>query len=86
MPEKSAAPNSASKILKVNTSSTVNGIASISVGTSETRATNHDCSRNSRHANGRRGIDINVSNDSAKNPPTARNGFDTVLEAVIPRP
>src|ERR1700756_1109657 len=53
VPEKSAAPNSTSSTLKVNTVSTVNGIDSINVGTSETLATNHVCRRYSRHANGR---------------------------------
>ena len=28
---------------------TVNGIATSNVGANDTRATNHDCSRNSRH-------------------------------------
>ena len=44
-------------MLKVNTGSTVNGTASISVGTIDTRATNQLCSRNSRQANGRRGME-----------------------------
>ena len=61
-------------MLKVNTVNTVNGIANINVGSSDTRATNHDCNKNSRHANGLRGISTKVSNAVAKNPPTARVG------------
>ncbi len=41
VPEKSAAPNSANKILKVNTSNTLNGMDSKTVGSSDTLATNH---------------------------------------------
>jgi hypothetical protein len=55
-------PNSTSKMLNVKTSSTVNGIASITVGSIDTRATNQDCSKNSRHAKGLRGMSTNVSN------------------------
>ena len=40
VPLKSAAPNSSNKMLKVNTTSTVYGTASIRVGSSDTRATN----------------------------------------------
>jgi hypothetical protein len=38
--EKSAAPNSTSSTLRVNTVNTVNGTDSVNVGTSDTRATN----------------------------------------------
>ena len=40
VPEKSDAPNSVSRTLKVNTSNTEYGIVSISAGKTETRATN----------------------------------------------
>ena len=69
------APNSTSNTLKVNTSSTVNGMDSISVGTMDTRATNQLCRMNSRQANGGLNIRTKVSNDMAKNPPTERMGF-----------
>ena len=45
----------------MNVSSTVNGIASINVGTIDTRATNQDCEMNSRHANGGLNITTKVS-------------------------
>ena len=48
-PLKSAAPSSRSRMLSVKLTRTVNGIATSSVGTSDTRATNQACSRNSRH-------------------------------------
>src|SRR5690349_23535989 len=75
VPEKSAAPNSTSSTLKVNTVSTVNGIDSINVGTSETLATNHVCRRYSRHANGRWNMHMNVSSAIAKKPPRPRRGL-----------
>ena len=59
----------------MKTTSTVNGIASISVGTIDTRATNQVCRMNSRHANGGLNIATKVSSDIAKNPPTERTGF-----------
>ena len=65
VPEKSAAPISTSRMLRVKTVSTVNGIASISVGTIDTRATNHVCRSISRHAKGRRGSAIRVSSTIA---------------------
>jgi hypothetical protein len=49
--------------------------ASISVGSRGTRATNHDCSRNSRQAKGLRTVNTAVSRDIAQNPPTARSGL-----------
>src|SRR5215208_3956257 len=75
VPEKSAAPNSSNSRLRVNTLSTVNGIASITVGSSDTRATNQPCSSSSRHANGGTNINRKVSRATAKNPPTARIGL-----------
>ena len=48
-PLKSAAPNSRSRMLSVNDTSTVNGIATNTVGASDTFTTNQHCSRNSRH-------------------------------------
>ena len=43
-------------MLNVKISSTVNGIASITVGSIDTRATHQACSKNSRHAKGLRGM------------------------------
>src|ERR1700722_485542 len=63
-------------MLRVNTASTVKGIDSNSVGSTETLATNQLWIRNSRHANGRRGMDTKVSKASAKNSPSARSGLD----------
>src|ERR1700729_1141399 len=63
-------------MLRVNTASTVNGIDSNSVGSSETLATNQLWIRNSRQANGRRGMDTSVSKASAKNSPSARSGLE----------
>jgi hypothetical protein len=65
-------------MLNVNTVNTVKGIDNINVGTNETLATNHVCSRYSRHANGRRNMHANVSNAMAKKPPSPRNGFATI--------
>ena len=48
-PERSAAPNSRSRMFRVKLTSTVNGMATSRVGASETRATNQACSMNSRH-------------------------------------
>ena len=48
-PDRSAAPISRSRMLSVNATSTVNGMATSSVGISETRAIIHVCSRNSRN-------------------------------------
>ena len=48
-PDRSAAPISRSRMLRVNATSTVNGIATSSVGISETRAIIHVWSRNSRN-------------------------------------
>ncbi|GAB3008680.1 hypothetical protein MBOU_48290 [Mycobacterium bourgelatii] len=50
---------------------TVNGIATNSVGNSDTRATNHDCSKNSRVWKGRRNKNLIASADIANRPPTA---------------
>ena len=75
VPEKSAAPNSTSRMLKVKTSSTVNGMDSIRVGTIDTRATNQVCRMNSRQANGRLNIATKVSSAMAKKPPNERTGF-----------
>ena len=48
-PDKSAAPSSRNRMLSVKLISTVNGIATNSVGANATRAMNQHCSRNSRH-------------------------------------
>ncbi len=61
VPEKSAAPNSCSRTLRVKTTRTVNGMAISSVGTIATRATNHVCRKNSRQASGRVTIATRVS-------------------------
>ena len=73
-PDRSAAPISRNRMLSVNATNTVNGIAISSVGTSDTRAIIQVCSRNSRNWKGRRKIARNVSADISKNPPTARAG------------
>ncbi len=73
-PDRSAAPISRSRMFSVNATSTVNGIATSSVGTSETRAIIQVWSRNSRNWNGRRKILTKVSSDISTNPPTARAG------------
>ncbi len=52
-PERSCAPISRSRMLSVKLTSTVNGMATSSVGTIDTRAIAHDCSTVSRHWNGR---------------------------------
>ncbi len=75
VPEKSVAPNSPSRMLKVNTSSTEYGRVSMSAGSTDTRATNQVCNRYSRQANGGRNITTRVSKDMAMNPPKARTGF-----------
>jgi len=82
VPEKSAAPNSTSSTLNVKTRSTVKGIDSINVGSIETLATNQDCSRNSRHANGGRNINSNVSIAIAKKLPAALTGLAAVLAEI----
>jgi hypothetical protein len=56
----------------------VNGIDRNSVGTNDTRATNHVCNSNSRHANGRRNMHTNVSRAIARKPPKPRNGLARV--------
>jgi hypothetical protein len=82
VPEKSAAPNSTRRTLKVKTSNTVNGIDSISVGMIDTRATNHDCWISSRHAKGRRGMATIVSTAMATKSPTEPIGLATTLRTV----
>jgi hypothetical protein len=47
-PDRSAAPSSRRRMLSVKLTRTVNGMATNNVGASETRATNQDCSKNSR--------------------------------------
>src|SRR5689334_5305646 len=61
-------------MLSVKLTRTVNGIATNKVGASETRATNQDCSKNSRHWNGRRNANLTASNDIAHKAPTACMG------------
>jgi hypothetical protein len=82
VPEKSAAPNSTNKMLKVKIAKTLNGIASNIVGSSDTRATNHACRKNSRHAKGLRGINTNVSSAIAKKPPNEVNAALTVVDDI----
>jgi hypothetical protein len=48
-PERSAAPNCASKTLSVKISSTVSGIDTMMIGSSATRMMNQACQTNSRH-------------------------------------
>src|ERR1700751_2628609 len=61
-------------------------MASNNVGSSETRATNQDCSRNSLQANGRRGINVSVCHEMVKNSPNERSGLATPAEMVIGPP
>ena len=61
-------------MLSVKLTRTVNGMATNNVGASETRATNQDCSKNSRHWNGRRNANLTASADIANRPPTACMG------------
>jgi hypothetical protein len=82
VPDRSAAPNSTSRMFRVKTTSTVYGMVSISVGKIDTRATNQDCSRYSRQANGGLNINTSVSSAIAKNPPTARMGLAAVPVAT----
>ena len=58
-------------------------MVSISVGRIDTRATNHDWTMNSRHANGGLNIDTNVSSAIEKKPPKARTGLAMASEATI---
>jgi len=83
VPEKSAAPNSINKMLNVKINSTVNGIASINVDITDTRATNQDCNKNSRHANGGLTINTNVSSIIAKKSPNGWSGFAMTLPYVL---
>ncbi|GAY17532.1 hypothetical protein MSZK_42580 [Mycobacterium sp. shizuoka-1] len=53
------------------------------MGNIDTRATNQDCTRNSRQANGRRGIATRTSRDIAKNPPSARNGLPAGADEIL---
>src|ERR1700677_590917 len=69
--------------VKINT---VNGIASISVASNNTRAGNHDCNEGSRHAKGRRGINSVVSKATAKKQPSARTGVVAATADLIVRP
>ena len=73
-------------MLKVNTTSTVYGTANISVGTSDTRATNQVLTTNSRHAKGFRGIRTSTSSAIAKKPPTAAGGFHAGVNAIMSYP
>ena len=61
-------------MLSVKLTRTVNGIATNKVGASDTRATNQDCSKNSRHWNGRRNANLTASTDIANKAPTACMG------------
>jgi hypothetical protein len=69
--------------LNVNTVNTVNGIDSINVGTSETRATNHVCNKYSRQANGRWNMHTKASSAIPKKPPNPRNGLATLTVDTI---
>ena len=69
-PETSAAPNSASRTLSVKMSSTVSGMDTAIVGSSDTRMRNQPFQTNSRHSNGFSRA-LPVSEHIRKNPPTA---------------
>src|SRR5882757_9618147 len=83
VPDRSAAPISISKMLRMNTTNVVNGIASRSAGASDTRAMNQVWSRNSRQANGLVNSVTMVSSVNAKNPPTARSGLVATPEETV---
>src|SRR6201991_2832868 len=83
-PLRSAAPSSRSRMLSVKLTSTVNGMATSSVGANETREMNQHCSRNSRHWNGLRKVNMTASLDIANNPPTACMGPERFFPIVIP--
>ncbi len=59
----------------MKTVSTLNGMASMTVGNIATRATNHVCRMNSRQAHGGRNICTKMSSDIAKKLPSARTGL-----------
>lgn len=86
LPEKSAAPNSANKMLKMNVVKTVNGIDSVSVGMSDTRVTNQACGTNSRHANGGRKSSTMVSSAMAKKLPSSRIGLTVLFQVTKTKP
>ena len=67
-PETSAAPISASRRLSVKMSSTVSGMDTAMVGSSETRIRNQPTQMNSRHSNGFLSA-LPVSKHIRKNPP-----------------
>ncbi len=73
-PDRSAAPNCASKTLRVKISSTVSGIDTMIVGRNATRMMNQHCRTNSRHWNGQRNSAFPVSTHIRKNPPTSSSG------------
>ncbi len=54
----------------------------MTVGKSDTRATNQVCNASSRAANGLRGSNINVSSAIAKKAPIALAGFDNIAVLV----
>ncbi len=63
-------------MFRVKLTRTVNGMATNNVGAIATRAMNHDCSRNSRHWNGRWNKNLTASADIANNPPIACAGLE----------
>src|SRR3954466_8752016 len=83
-PERSAAPNSRSRMFSVKLTNTVNGMATRSVGANDTLATNHDCSTNSRHWNGRTNMNLTASTPIENNPPTACDAPDNPLGSAMP--
>src|SRR5712671_3303990 len=61
-------------MLKVNTDSTTNGMDNTIDGNSDTRATNHVCSKNSPQANGHLNRAATISSAVAKKSPAPRSG------------
>src|SRR3954454_5094658 len=74
-PDRSAAPRSTSRMLRLKITCVQNGIDINSVGISDTLATNQIWMRNSRQANGGLNLRRRVSGLSEKTPPIARTGL-----------
>src|SRR5882757_1302414 len=66
-------------MLNVNTESTTNGVDNTIDGNSDTRATNHVCSKNSPQANGHLNRAARISSAVAKKSPAPRSGASAGL-------
>jgi len=83
-PERSAAPISRNRMLSVKLTSTVNGMATSTVASMDTRAMNHDWSTNSRRCCTIAGAETSASSDRAKNSPTPLRGASRILATRLP--